>query len=351
MTESWWPIEQFADEVDPLAALDAHVALVRALRAEQFPFAEMNDFQPAIALALNQAVTITVTHDLLDFVLERLEHVPFGEPLQRSMLPFPAGFLVLPRPVPVPTDELDDDDPRRAVCEFDMGAWLQAGDVYTGDTPESADYVLRKNQDDTAEDEGETDIARSGDRLIHRGIGYLQICSEPLVHLSAEYLRGVGEHLGTYDIRAPLPVYSSGWRYGLSWDPAQREDSFVLTRAGAWERRFWLAMFATLNEQVDVTRPHLDRPTIRRAMRAREITDLPEIVVCNLRMIRKTAKDGTERTTRPKPQWTHRWHSKAHDRTLYRGTPQERKVPVAGCIKGPDWAPLVKKDRVYRLAR
>jgi hypothetical protein len=46
-----------------------------------------------------------------------------------------------------------------------------------------------------------------------------------------------------------------------------------------------------------------------------------------------------------------RVRSRAHDRTLYRGTPQERVVPVKASIKGPDWAPLIEKDRVYRLAR
>jgi hypothetical protein len=359
MPLGWWPEpDTHGHEPDPAQALEDHVALIRALRQHRYPLSSQSaGFQDALAFALDAAETIIVTHQLLDFVLERAETVPLGQPLYPEMLPFPSAFVVLPRNVLVPLNREEEagiDPPRHIVAHFDMCAWLQAGDVWE-DGIEIEDGATEP-PDPT--DAGATfeDYTSSGTRISNRGIGYFQMMSAPMVHRGLDHLErdiefGDGSTLGTYSIPAPLPVYSSGWKYGVSWDPEARGESFALTEAGAWERRFWLALFATLNEQVEITRPHLDRATRRRAMRGREVTKLPDVVVCNLRMLTKKNKDGSERRVRPKPEWQHRWRSRAHDRTLYRGTPQERVVPVKASIKGPDWAPLIEKDRVYRLAR
>jgi hypothetical protein len=143
------------------------------------------------------------------------------------------------------------------------------------------------------------------------------------------------------------PIYSSGWGFGLSWDPAEREPDFVLTSAGEFERRFWLTLWRTMAEEVmaPVTIPRPDR---RRA--ARMLSQIPEVVVADLRRVKhpvthERLADGAE------VMWSHRWKVRGHQRVLHRGTDRERTVWVREYVKGPESAPLIEKDTVWRLRR
>lgn len=369
-----WPVTEPKDP-DPLKALEDHVAVIKALRRNIYPLSNTHGYQDVLADALDEAATIVVTNQMLDFVLERMPHVPFGQELTYDMLPFPAGYVVLPRHVYIPVEDehaQPDIHPRHVLAVFDQGAWVQTGAVLSDNVPPdgpggynrilghnswatdntTGDYHSSLNLTPPGEVEQVHNAATGQPAMMSdRGIGYFQIISEEVAAKAIQYVKGFDGRDITYDLRAPLPIYSNGWRYHTSWDPAHREASYVLTQAGEWERRFWLAMFATLNQEVVIDRPHLSRPVLRRTMRDLKRKTIPDVVICDLRTIKRTDKDGREHTDRPKPNWSHRWHVKAHPRTLYRGTPQERVVPVKGHTKGPDWAPLLEKDRVYRLRR
>jgi hypothetical protein len=360
-----WPVAvDRSVEPDPLAALDSHVALIRALRAGLYPMGGHTaggQYQKALADCMDRAATVVVTHAMLDFVLDRMPHVPFGQELDNSMLPFQAAYVVFPRRIQVPVDRAEEqrnqtDNPTytpHILAAFDHGAWVQTASV----TLSNGEGL----PPDAPPDLATTKVGYSGGYMGREpeGIGYFQICSEQLIHDTVAWARsqrgGVitsvsGIAMNDYTIGAPLPVYSNGWRYGLSWDPAQREPTYNLTGAGEWERRFWLALWATLHEQTEPSRPRLPRQAVRQAARRRNGAT-PEVVVCNLRMLRHTDADGREHVQRPKPDWTHRWRVRPHMRTIHRGTAQERQVPVRAHVKGPDWAPLVDKDKVYRLSR
>lgn len=351
----WWPTTVNQHDPDPIAALDAHVALVKALRGYRYQGVKSRDYQTALGDCLDRAETIVVTHQLLDFVLERLPTVPLGQPMTRNMLPFSAAFVQLPRPVYIPYDVVEEVDvqPERFVTQFDIGMWVQAATIDRTNVVHAPGDLARP-PDKEGYDLYLPDARDQLEQLGHEGIAYLHGLSEPVIHEGLAYVKAnYPEHANMrgYDIRAPMPIYSSGWRYGLSWDPEKREETFTLTKAGAFERRFWLALWATLMEQVEVEPAKLDRATIRRAARGRNVAELPEVVVCNLRMLKRRDRTGKERTVRPSPQWNHRWEVVGHPRTIHRGTPQERVVQVKPHVKGPEWAPLIKKDRVYRLAR
>jgi hypothetical protein len=352
--------------VRPLDALDSHVQLIRALRTPGIPtrlsIFEGANFsrnilqhgrppQPAaeamggiMARELDAAATIVVTDRMLSLVLKRMADVQFGQPLGVEDPPFRAGYVVLPRPVVVPNDDRDfDPDTLTGVrpdgyAAFDGGAWVPS---MVARTSSAADRQLYREM---------------GWPEQVSGVSYLQLVSRPLglqiAHDHEDDVREPSAELvnEAYDLLGGithLPIYVAGWAFDTSWDPANREPSFVLTSAGEFERRFWLSLFRTLGEEV-IAPVHFPRRTLRG--RARNRAQLPEVVVCDLRRLKRrhreepTEDGGTI-------MWSHRWRVREHERTLHRGTPQERKITVREHVKGPDSMPLIEKDRVYRLGR
>lgn len=133
----------------PLDALDSHVALIDALNspdgagiiesatAGETGFREtdtkrVNDkrFARELGDRLNTATTLVVTDRMLDFVLDRMGSIPFGDPLRPDDLLFEAAYIVLPRPVMI--GDLTDDDygdvfPPRKIASFDAGFYIPMG--------------------------------------------------------------------------------------------------------------------------------------------------------------------------------------------------------------------------------
>jgi hypothetical protein len=358
-------------EVSPLAALDSQVSLVRALAnpsigaeimggaqglpgAEQALQREGKYLARVMREALDTAPTIVVTDHMLDLVLARLDRLDLGEPLQPEDLSlFPSGYVVFPRPVIVPDVVAEDAFgmiPPRMAARFDAGFWMPSSIVARG----TANMLNRRG---IGVEPTPLDIF---DESLN-GIMYTQSVSVGLAEtiLTTDHDAGViSQALDWESIKHGIarlrsvgvkhaPIYSSGWAFGLSWDPEQREDDYVLTPAGEFERRFWLTLWRTMAEEVmaPVTVPRADR---RRA--ARMLSQVPEVVVADLRRVKhpvthERLADGAE------VMWSHRWKVRGHQRVLHRGTDRERTVWVREYVKGPESAPLIEKDTVWRLRR
>lgn len=336
----------------PLDALESQVALIDALRspvgmnlvAGMTEYGKVDELSRRaandLASTLNVTTTVVVTDRMLDFVLDRTASVPFGDPMVPDDLFFESAYFVFPRPVRV--GPLADDDtqnfPRRLVAEFDSGFYV----------PQNIS---------TIDELRHTEVPRDG-------IMYVQSISPPVMD---KYLDGLRQELadgdptdkrlalaeveeGLRQIRAlglkHCPVYSSGWALGMSWDPELREPDFVLTPAGEFERRFWLALLRTVREEIFAP-VRFKRADYRRAARRGLI---PDVVVADLRRVKHRDKEETLPTGET-IMWSHRWMRRGHPRTIHKGTDREKTVWVREHVCGPDSMPLILKDRVYRLSK
>jgi hypothetical protein len=286
-----------------------------------------------LASLLNRATTIVVTDRMLDVVLDRMYAIRFGEALQHKDMLFPSGYILFPRPIDIGPLEDDDVDmtvfPRRPIAQFDAGFWTPMGIT------------------DTTSLHGFSSGVTSG-------IMYAQSNSLPLLQRHSppadsgepyeDFQEGI-DRLERMGIKH-APIYSAGWAFDLSWDPAKREETFVLTPAGRFEREFWLTLWRTLRDEVFAP-VRLRRQDHRAAAR---LGLIPEVVVADLRRVKHR---NTEEVlpTGEVVMWNHRWLVRGHLRTIHKGTPQERKVFVREHVKGPENMPLISKDRVYRLSR
>lgn len=322
----------------PLDALNSHVGLIRAMgRPDSNALCEAMFERAAyttpgvatrdVANKLNGATTIVVTDRMLDVVVERMAGVRFGDPLRPDDLLFPAGYVVFPRPIElplVPKDYAPDTFPQHVTAAFDAGFWVPSSITSTVGALHG--------------------FAPDG------GIMYVQSISPTL---GARY-RTQDIDVNAFDremqqlLRAGIrhaPVYASGWAFGVSWDPAEREASYILTAAGEFERRFWLSLFRALKEEIFAP-VRLRRQDRRPAQR---LGLVPDVVVADLRRVKH--RDEERLPTGEIVMWTHRWRVTGHVRTLHRGTPQERTTWVREYVKGPADRPIIEKDRVYRLSR
>lgn len=346
----------------PLDALDSQVGLIEALHGPRgadlvVAMVETSNAEATgnlieirreheqraarqLADTLNTATTVVVTERMLDFVLDRMPSIPFGDPLTPDDLLFEAAYIVLPRRVSI--GELGDDDrdnfPPRKLAEFDAGFYVPQ--------QVAAARAIRGPDGETAD-------------LFSDGIMYVQSVSHSVFEDYIAELRADPERTdfdademerslnGIRELKIKhAPVYASGIGFGLSWDPELREEDFILTDAGEFERRFWLSLFRTLKEEVFAP-VRFRRADQRRAMRRGLI---PDVVVADLRRVKHAAKE--ERlVTGETIMWSHRWIRRGHTRTLNRGTDKEKTVWVREHVCGPQSMPLIHKDRVYRLSK
>lgn len=347
--------------VTPTQALEEHVSLVRAFRHPSHGMAIAGslagivpngdygksgtqlarDLAVKLAADLDQAATVVVTDRMLDLVLRRVDSWEFGRPLEADDLPFERAFVSFPRSVPLPTGDEDvaaDVWPRRGQNGFD-GGWWYPSDV-------------------TGADKDRLRIGYEGDEA-GAGIGYGQCVRRENLRQFTEWLwKGKNPATSQEAIEEgnavllasgalQIPLYHSGWQFGRSWDPQYREDTFTLTEAGEFERRFWLSLWFTLREEV-LAPVRLPRRASRPAAR---IGLIPDVIVCDLRKVRRPAREDELLPSGEVVIWSHRWRVAGHDRVLHRGTPQERVIRVKPYVKGPANRPLIEKDRVYRLGR
>jgi hypothetical protein len=345
------PLDALESQVALIDALDSSVgaglvrAMVDATDSVSFTAADLDVDRRAareIGHALNEATTVVVTERMLDFVLDRLSSVPFGDPLMPDDLFFESAYILFPRPVDIPDVSADDFMnvyPPRKVAQFDAGFYF----------PQSI---------------GTVDALR-GESVPRDGIMYVQATSVRLMEQYFDDLR-VAVEAGTREVPDEVrladideamrqiheqklkhvPIYSSGIAFGLTWDPELREETFVLTPAGEFERRFWTSLLRTLKEEIFAP-VRFKRADYRRAARRGLI---PDVVVADLRRVKHRSKEEILPTGET-VMWSHRWMRSGHPRTIHKGTDKERTIWVREHVCGPKSMPLILKDRVYRLSK
>lgn len=339
--------------VTPTEALDSQVSLIRALRhpehgvrltgalfkvgPEMVAREVVYNQAKSLASKLDRAATILITDTMLRHVLRRMDSVEFGQPLAEGDLPFESGYILLPREVTIPADDDPDLYPLHRETVFDSGGWF--GHEKIGSTS-PVGHLEAFNPSPTD------------------GLAFFQGIRRSRLKEATKFLQGGGDEEVAPEIieegnevllasgMKHVPIYLGGWEYGRSWDPQYREEGYVLTAAGEFERRFWLTLWRTLSEEIVVPVRMPRRPT-RQAAR---VGLVPEVVVAELRRVRRPNHDQTLPSGEV-VMWTHRWRVREHTRTLHRGTPQEKVVPVRSYVKGPENRPLIEKDLVYRLGR
>lgn len=340
----------------PLDALESQVALIDVLhssrggdlvaamgnlRAQPAPNQAQRDMEGQAARRLgdqlNTATTVVVTERMLDFVYDRMASIPFGDPLVPDDLLFESAYVVLPRRVGVGSLVEDDREnfPARKVAYFDAGFYVPMS-VHRAGATRFVDH--------------------ESDELFEDGIMYAQSASLALLDDYVSELRDEGDP-DADDIAEAIdgiralkvthsPIYASGIGFGIPWDPELREEDFVLTDAGEFERRFWLSLLRTLKEEIFAP-VRFKRADYRRASRRGLI---PDVVVADLRRVKHRHKEETLPTGET-IMWSHRWRRRGHTRTLNRGTDKEKTVWVREHVCGPASMPLIEKDRVYRLSK
>lgn len=335
--------------VRPLDALESHVRLLRALKNPSLAnlivagsgssghSTMSGDYAKMMFNRLDRASTVVVTDRMLDEVLRRMPGVPFGDPLREDDMIFANGYVVFPRPVYLPNltaDDHGDVRPERSAASFDAGFWLASGIAV-----EPLGYGGAGSTDGVMYTQCvATDRAVAA---VHE-TGFIRAEEMPAIERGVATMRRSG--------LAHIPVYSAGWAYDVSWDPEFRDESYVLTPAGEFERRFWMTFWRMLGEEIvaPISIPRGDR---RRA--GRLLANVPDVVICDLRKIRHVGKsqrldDGST------VMWSHRWRVGRHMRYCPKcgiDHPKEKHVEVRAYVKGPKNMPLLEKDKVWRLDR
>lgn len=152
----------------------------------------------------------------------------------------------------------------------------------------------------------------------------------------------------------------SGWSYGKDWtehrhtrdtdDPPLPDDA--PQDVHTWDARHLLSLWMLMKQRVaGATRVEASRSLRRRAVRTSP--DFGVITVVDLR--RQVVRDPDAPETEPgegPPEWSHRWIVSGHwRRQYYPSDGVHRPIWIAPFVKGPEDAPLILKDRVYRLVR
>lgn len=142
----------------------------------------------------------------------------------------------------------------------------------------------------------------------------------------------------------PLGAYR--WRYGESVVSDDVEGSDGLDKTARVIMAFWLL------SQQRIAQAHsqrVARATRRRAERAN--FEVPEDGI-RVVTLRRFAPEAGESPDPAGVDWSHRWIVGGHWRQQWYPTLEDhRPVWIAPYVKGPEHAPLVVKDRVYRFAR
>ena len=154
----------------------------------------------------------------------------------------------------------------------------------------------------------------------------------------------------------------TGWKFEQMWSTS---DKVVDQARAIWEpdthqphqisqnvagmRKFLLTLLRFMQEEIiQVSRHPLSRAQKRRA--EREDLKIPEdgcIITVHLRKVRYV---GEVQHTDTVKQWTHRFWVEGHTRHLDYLEPG-RTTWVRPYVKGPEWAPLIMKERVTTVNR
>ena len=161
------------------------------------------------------------------------------------------------------------------------------------------------------------------------------------------------------------PFETSAWVYGANYEVlAEDIDNQFTAGTGVvipevdWQRRFLLALWTLMGQEVAVVRPvDLDRAHRRAILRLREkMPEIGDLKIVRLRReynpLLELADEEVQRPTGER-EWTHRWWVRDHWawRACGPGRTERRRVWIAPYIKGPESKPLIEKDIIYSLER
>lgn len=208
------------------------------------------------------------------------------------------------------------------------------------------------------------------------GVHYTLWCSGPDIyeayHKIFEEARKRGElagfnenelnHDAWRDVRF-CPFEFSAWTFGHGYiitDLITPELTGGRVHAAVdWQRRFLLALWSLMGQEVAVVRPvHLKRPEERRRLRIKQkFPEFGDLKIVRLRRqynpILELADDEEGLSVGPTREWTHRWWVRDHWawRACGPRRSERRRVWIAPYIKGPEDKPLIEKDIIYSLER
>lgn len=149
----------------------------------------------------------------------------------------------------------------------------------------------------------------------------------------------------------------SGWSYGKDWQKHRhiRDPEHVAfdvpDMLHTWDARHLLSLWMLMKQRVaGTTRVEASRKLRRRAIRTSP--EFGTITVVDLRRQTTRDPDAPEREEGDAVEWSHRWVVSGHWRKQhYASEGVHRPIWISPFVKGPEDAPLILKDRVYRLVR
>lgn len=245
--------------------------------------------------------------------------------LRREMLPHDKGFLVLEKPFPYADYDagLVARHGHEVLASLDVWAigWRVVDDITTTDGPKPG-LVLYT-----------------------------------YVKPNATHIRIMSKHWG-----APPPLVMidfSGFPFDQEyqiggWDHPETFTNMDVRPHVASLRMFLCSVFGLMHAYIDRQRP----PRIQqKKLKRLKMPEDGDISVIHLRKFLQTVKrrtDAEDYDEEGNPRWSHRWLVRPHwawRRCKCEGHNGRHRVYIEGYIKGPEYLPLVIKEKVYAITR
>jgi hypothetical protein len=321
----------------PIDVLDEQVKLVRFWKtsphrkvfAEEFAFA-INKYRSTagesvdtfLAERLNAAETFYVRANIID----RLWHFTDTyethghETIEFQDLPCPRGFIFLERPIHMI-------DARGRVCSIKVILWSEErGGVSIVEFSDARDPLDEINH-------------------IHKRDGLKEVTEYPLFHIMPWAWGKKIRNLTVEDFAADRSGHP---------DDSEEDRKLMMenmpTSVQSMDRfnGFLISLWEFVQEQIPY-RIRADRPMMKRLQRAH--SPLSEVTVVDLRPIDQPPQHNDPDHVPQVVMWSHRWRVREHKRRWIDKHGNYRETTVSASVKGPEWLPLIEKDRVFHVKR
>jgi hypothetical protein len=324
----------------PIDVLDKQAQMVRWWKTSQYRHSFADAFGYAvqkyrstmgesvdtfIASRLNDAETFYVRSNIID----RLWHFTDvyethgHETIEYQDLPCPRGFIFLERPIHMI-------DARGRVCSIKIILWSEErGGVSIVEFSDAKDPL---------------DEINHLDRL-KTGKPTSDITEYPLFHIMPWAWGKKVRNLTVADFSEDQP----GVPEDTEADRQTIRDNMP-TSVQSMDRfnGFLLSLWEFVQEQVPY-RMRADRYMLKRLQRAH--SPISEVTVVDLRPVDQPPKHTDPDHVPETVLWSHRWRVREHKRRWIDKHGNYRETTVSACVKGPEYLPLIEKDRVYHVKR
>jgi len=284
---------------------------------------------------LTMAEAFQVTDDMCDLVRWAAVSLPEGHPFYLETLPTEYGFVWFDKP----TRQRDIHGKVTTTRAVTWGRTSEPVPAWLADTP-----LEDRNDDNVILTEPQpgvrlnfyndpTDMDDYSNRDIIERLGVDKVLRGGRLQLQHSFFYSFGtKTVQEYDVEQLIDVDT----------PDDVPDTYA-TAYSAFN--YVLALWILLGQTVtSATEADIDRAARKRAGRA---AIPPKVTVITLRRRASGQSEGETHV-----EWTHRWIVRGHWRNQY--YPSEntnRLIWIAPYVKGPDDAPLIQSQKVYRLAR